>query len=259
MATRTLFPDDVRPDFAGFSPAAFKVLRGLKRNNDRAWFQKNKEVYDSEVKFAMECLVAEFGRDRRTGLPVFGDPKSSIFRVYRDTRFSRDKTPYKTHCGAVLSRTARKGDPGLVYIHLAPGESFVSSGFYRPDPDLLLAWRRRMTANPKEFLTLVKAYARKGKYYMRSISELKTMPRGFAEHATGPVADYLRWESFLITRDVADKDMQSRALVKIVREMAGTARPLLNYGWNLWDQVVGTREDARQTSRGLKELHEEAF
>ena len=71
MAARTLFPDDVRPDFAGFSPAAFKVLRGLKRNNDRAWFQKNKEIYDSEVKFAMECLVAEFGRDRRTGLPVF--------------------------------------------------------------------------------------------------------------------------------------------------------------------------------------------
>lgn len=258
MAARTLFPDDVRPDFAGFSPAALKMLRGLKRNNDRAWFQKHKEVYDTEVKFAMECLVAEFGRDRRTGLPVFGDPKTSIFRVYRDTRFSRDKTPYKTHCGAVLSRSARKGDPGLVYVHFAPGESFVSSGFYRPDPDLLLAWRRRMAADPKEFLALVRPYARKGaKYYLRSISELKTMPRGFQEHAKSPVADYLKWESFLITRDVADRDMQSRKLVAIVREMAAAAQPLLDYGWTLWDEVLGQREDARQTSRGLKELHAE--
>ena len=252
MATRTLFPDDVRPDFAGFSPAAFKVLRGLKRNNDRAWFQKHKATYDTEVKFAMECLVAEFGRDRRAGLPVFGDPKSSIFRVYRDTRFSRDKTPYKTHCGAVLSRSARKGDPGLVYVHFAPGESFVSSGFYRPDPDLLLAWRRRMVANQKEFLALVRRFARNRVYYIRSISELKTMPRGFQEHAKSPVSEYLRWESFLITRDVSDRDMQSRKLVALVRELATTARPLLEYGWTLWDEVVGAREDARQTSQGLR-------
>jgi uncharacterized protein (DUF2461 family) len=87
MAKDLDFPDDVRPDFQGFSPEAFAFLDGLKKNNDRSWFSDRKGVYDNDVKFSMECLLAEFSSDRRpSGLPVRGNPKRGMFRIYRDVR-----------------------------------------------------------------------------------------------------------------------------------------------------------------------------
>lgn len=239
LKAKLVFPDDIRPDFAGFRPAAFTFLRGLKRNNERAWFQSRKEIYESEIRFPMECLLAEFGRHRRpSGVPVIGDPGAGIFRVHRDVRFARDKSPYKTHCGAVLTRTGRKGDPGLVYVHIEPGHCFVSAGFYRPDPQLLTAWRKRMVADPAEFLALVKPHERKGaRTYMRSISSLKTLPHGFREHVGAPIAEYLKWQHFLLTRDLADRDVQSRKLITILRDHARRAAPLLAYGWEIADAL----------------------
>ena len=134
MAKTLEFPDDIRPDFPGFSPAAFTFLAGLAKNNDRAWFTARKDVYDSEIRFPMECLLGEFAASRRLpDFPVQGDPKRGMFRVHRDVRFAKDKSPYKTHAGAVLTRSGGKGDPGIVYIHIEPGACFLSAGFYALD------------------------------------------------------------------------------------------------------------------------------
>ncbi len=235
--SKLVFPDDFRPDFQGFGPEAFKFLRGIKRHNERAWFQPRKELYDAELKFPMECLVAEFGGDRADpGLPVRGDPQKAQFRIYRDVRFSKNKAPYKTHVGAILSRSGARGDPGVVYIHIEPGNCRISAGFWRYDAPMLAAWRNRMTGNPKEWLKIIGDYTDPdGETFMRSISSLKTLPRGFKEYADSPVADYLKWKSFLLSRDIPDEIVASRDIIDIIRDHARKAAPLLRYGWEILD------------------------
>lgn len=241
MSTKLVFPDDVRPDFPGFSKKAFTFLRGLKKNNDRAWFNPRKETYETECKFAMECLIGEFSPARgRKGLVVQGDPKAGVFRIYRDVRFAKNKQPYKPHVGAVLSRTGKRGEPGVVYIQIAPGNSFTSAGFWGPSGPVLTAWRNEMTADPEGWMDIVDDYSdvdpdKPGQAYMRAISTLSTMPRGFKEHADGPVADYLKWKSFLLTRKITDAEAQSTDLVDIIDDHAKRAAPLLQYGWRFTD------------------------
>jgi uncharacterized protein (TIGR02453 family) len=234
MARALIFPDDVRPDFEGFGPAAFKFLRELKRHNERTWFMAHKDVYEGELRFPMECLVASFGPGN--GLKVRGDPKRSPFRIHRDVRFSKDKSPYKTHASAILSRSGGRGDTGIVYIHIEPRACFVAAGFYMPDPAFLTAWRQRMVREPTEFLAIAKKLTRKGsRVELDGHETLSRLPRGFEAHADSPVADYLRWKHFLVSRDVGDEEAGSKKLVAIVRDLARKATPLLDYGWAIYD------------------------
>ncbi len=247
---KLVFPDDFRPDFEGFRPAAFTFLRGLARHNERDWFKARREVYDAELRFPMECLVAEFRPGGAgDGLPVRGDPKKATFRIHRDVRFSKNKSPYKTHVGAILSRTGARSEDGVVYIHVQPGNCFVSAGFWRLDNVPLAAWRARMAENPGEWLDIAGDYADpKGAIFMRTISALKTMPRGFREHAESPVAAFIRWKSYLMTRQVSDAEASGRGLVDIVRKHALRAAALLNYGWEITDTPAD--DDPRRHLRG---------
>ena len=249
MTAKLVFPDDVRPDFEGFSEAAFGFLGELARNNQRGWFVGNRDIYETEIRFPLECLVAEFrpgGAGK--GLPVRGDPTRAIFRIYRDVRFSKNKQPYKTHAGAVLSRTGGRGEPGVVYIHIQPENCFISAGFWRVDPPTLTAWRRRMVDDPEEWLAIVAPYDDdRDAAFMRTISALKTMPRGFKQDAGSPVAEWLKWKSFLLTRAVDDSDARSRGLVEIIREHAEKAVPLLEYGWEIADMPAD--DDPRRHMR----------
>jgi uncharacterized protein (TIGR02453 family) len=236
MPRELIFPDDVRPDFEGFRPAAFKFLRDLKRHNERAWFLEHKETYESELRFPMECLVASFGPG--SGLPVRGDAKRSPFRIHRDVRFSKDKSPYKTHVSAILSRSGGRGDTGILYIHIEPRGCFVSSGFYMPDPAFLTAWRHAMVREPKEFLAIAKKLTRSGsRITLEPRETLKKLPRGFEDHGESPVADYLRWKHFLASRDVTDEEAGGKALIRIVRDVGRAATPLLDYGWAIYDAL----------------------
>ncbi|MGB0629972.1 MAG: DUF2461 domain-containing protein [Alphaproteobacteria bacterium] len=249
MAQTLEFPDDIRPDFHGFSPEAFNFLTGLKKNNDRTWFKDRKDTYDTEIKFAMECLLDEFTPDRRPqGFPVRGDPKRGLFRIYRDVRFSKDKNPYKTHCGGVLTRSGGKGDPGIIYVHIEPGESFLSAGFYSLDKDFLGAWRMRMASDPDGFLDLIEPFTKtRGAYFLRHRGALKTMPRGFQEYADSPVADYIKWKHFLVGRKITDKQAQSRKLVDLIAELADVALPFLSYGWDILETAY--EDDPRRHMR----------
>jgi uncharacterized protein (TIGR02453 family) len=248
-SAKLVFPDDFRPDFEGFGPAAFKFLRGLARNNAREWFHARREIYDAELKFPMECLVAEFRPGAAgDGLPVRGDPKKAIFRIHRDVRFSKNKNPYKTHVGAILSRSGARSEPGVVYIHIQPGGCFVSGGFWRLDNAPLAAWRARMAEDPQEWLDIVGPYTDPGgAVFMRTISALKTMPRGFRDHAESPVAEFIRWKTYLMTRPVSDAEASDRGLVDIVREHALRVAPLLEYGWELTDAPAA--DDPRRHMR----------
>ena len=127
------------PAQAHFTPRLFTFLRALKRNNERAWFQANKERYIAEVQQPMLRFIADFAEPlRKISKNFIADPKpmgGSMFRIYRDTRFSRDKTPYKTHASAHFRHTAATRDvhaPGF-YFHLEPGECFIGGGIWLPE------------------------------------------------------------------------------------------------------------------------------
>lgn len=217
--------------FAGFRPTTFAFLDELRDNNDPAWFKPRKAVYEAEVLAPFRQLIVAVGAALRgAGLPLIGDPRRGIFRIYRDVRFSPDKRLYKTHAGAVLTRSGSKRDPGLLYLHVAPGESMVAAGFWHPEPDLLTRLRRAVLDDPEGFLAMAGELATAG-YPISSDDRLSRPPRGFEAAKGTPVAEYVGWKSFTAHQALSDAEMQSRALVDRIVRFTHTVLPLLEWGW----------------------------
>src|SRR5215472_5588033 len=182
--------------FTGFRPAAFSFFRDLQDNNDPAWFKPRKALYEAEVLAPFRELIAAGGDALgRAELPLAGDPRRGIFRIYRDVRFSPDKRLYKTHAGAVLTRSGGRRDPGVLYIHVAPAESMVAAGFWHPEPALLGRLRRAVLADPNGFLAIAARLAKAG-CPLTSDDKLSRPPRGFEAAKGTPVAEYVGWKSF---------------------------------------------------------------
>lgn len=223
--------------FEGFSPAAWRLLAGIARNNDRAWFAPRKERFESELLAPMRALVADTTAElARAKIAIGGDPKRSIFRIYRDVRFGRDKSPYKTHLAAYLSYDGGRDTPGGIYIHIQPKRSFLSVAFYRIEKPMLARWRLEMAARPERFLRAIAAVERNGLAFEgpdRSEDPLVRVPRGFQAYADAPIAPYLRLRSFCADRSIEDEEARSSDLVERVVEAARAAKPLLAYGWAL--------------------------
>jgi uncharacterized protein (TIGR02453 family) len=221
--------------FAGFRPAAFEFFNGLRDNNDPAWFKPRKAVYEAEVLAPFrELIVAvaqELGEAR---MPLKGDPRRAIFRIYRDVRFSPDKRLYKTHAGAVLTRSGDKHDPGLLYLHVAPGESMAAAGFWHPEPGLLNKLRRAILADAEGFLAMAADLERAG-CPISSDERLSRPPRGFEAAKGTPVAEYVAWKSFTAHAPLEDAEMQSPLLVDRIVAVARTVMPFLEWGWAVID------------------------
>jgi len=217
--------------FAGFRPAAFAFFRELQDNNDPAWFKPRKSLYEAEVLAPFRELIAAVGDALgQAGLPLAGDPRRGIFRIYRDVRFSPDKRLYKTHAGAVLTRSGGRREPGVLYIHVAPGESMVAAGFWHPEPALLARLRRAVLADPDDFLSISDRLAASG-CPLSSDDKLSRPPRGFEAAKGTPVADYVGWKSFTAHRMLSDTEMQSTKLVDRIADFARLVLPLLEWGW----------------------------
>jgi uncharacterized protein (TIGR02453 family) len=217
--------------FTGFRPAAFAFLDGLRDNNDPAWFKPRKAIYEAEVLAPFRDLIVAVGEAlRQAGLPLVGDPQRGIFRIYRDVRFSRDKRLYKTHAGAVLTRTGDKRNPGLLYLHVAPGESMTAAGFWHPEPDPLARLRRAVLADPDAFLAMA-ARLEDGGHPIASDARLSRPPRGFEAAKGTPVAEYVGWKSFTVHAALSDTEMKSPAVIDRIVGFAQTVMPLLEWGW----------------------------
>jgi uncharacterized protein (TIGR02453 family) len=226
--------------FAGFRPAAFAFFSELRDNNDPAWFKPRKAVYEAEVLGPFRELIAAVGAAlHEAGLPLVGDPRHGIFRIYRDVRFSPDKRLYKTHAGAVLTRSGRKRDPGLLYLHVAPGESMVAAGFWHPEPDLLRRLRHAILDDPEAFLAVVDGLAAAGSP-LSSDERLSRPPRGFEAAKGTKVAEHVGWKSFTAHAPLSDPEMQSPALVDRIVDFTRTALPLLAWGWAVVDGETPT-------------------
>src|SRR6266446_3481968 len=217
--------------FSGFRPAAFAFFRGLRKNNDPVWFKPRKAVYEAEVLAPFRELISAVAAAlAATGIPLVGDPMRGIFRIYRDVRFSPDKRLYKTHAGAVLTRSGKKRDPGLLYLHVEPGDSMVAAGFWHPEPDLLTRLRRAMLADPDGFAAIADRLGAAG-HPLSSDNRLSRPPRGFESAKGTAVADYVCWKSFTTHAGLSDAEMQSQAVVERVVGFTQAALPLLEWGW----------------------------
>jgi uncharacterized protein (TIGR02453 family) len=239
------------PGFAGFPPAAFAFLNDLRDNNDPAWFKPRKALYEAEVLAPFRDLIVAVGETlSQAGLPLIGDPRRGIFRIYRDVRFSPDKRLYKTHAGAVLTRSGGRRDPGVLYIHVAPGESMVAAGFWHPEPLLLARLRRAVLADQDGFLAICGRLA-KSRCPLSSDDKLSRPPRSFEMAKGTPVAEYVCWKSFTAHRMLSDTEMQSPALVDHIADFARTVLPLLEWGWAAVDDDAPPPLPIRKPARPL--------
>jgi uncharacterized protein (TIGR02453 family) len=220
--------------FRGFSPAALKFLRDLAKHNERAWFQPRKELFERELLAPLEAMIEDADAAmRKAKIPLHADPRRSRFRIYRDIRFSRDKRPYKTNLGAYLSPGSEHFTPGGLYVHIQPGESFMSVAFYELDNEHLLRWRTALAEDPAKFQRMLRALAKNGLKLSDQHVALKRMPRGFEAHATSPIATYFRLGSFTVSRNLSDKEVTSPRLVQTMVAFVKKAKPFMEYGYAL--------------------------
>jgi uncharacterized protein (TIGR02453 family) len=223
--------------FDGFGPEAIRFFRGLERNNRREWFERHRPVYEREVRDPMRALVEEMDvRLARLAPELVGDPKRSIFRIYRDVRFSADKSPYKTnaacqfyHCdaGRGAGQDAVGAGAGL-YFQIARGECFVAGGMWMPARPALDRIREAVADAPDEFETLLRAPAFRRRFRrLDQEAQLKRMPRGYAE--THPAAGWLRYRSFTATRMMPQHEVESRRLPAILARDFAALIPLVRW------------------------------
>ena len=237
--------------FTGFRPAAFAFFSELRDNNDPAWFKPRKAIYEAEVLGPFRELIMAVGHAlQEAGLPLVGDARHGIFRIYRDVRFSPDKRLYKTHAGAVLTRSGQKRDPGVLYVHVAPVESMVAAGFWHPEPGVLSRLRQSILADPDAFLAVAEGLDAAGSP-ISSDERLSRPPRGFEAAKGTKVAEYIGWKSFTAHAALGDAEMQSPALVDRIVHFARTALPLLEWGWAAVDSGGPAVVQIRAPSRPL--------
>jgi uncharacterized protein (TIGR02453 family) len=219
---------------AGFTPEALKFLTDLAKHNDRAWFQPRKAEYERLLKEPMEALVVALGeRLASRGIPIEADPRRAIFRIYRDVRFSKDKSPYKTHVSASLpwidpgERTEAVRGNGA-YVHIQPGHSYVGGGMWHPERTRLDAFRRAVVEDPDR----VRAVLEDPKFLRRlgpleSHETLKRVPPGYpADH---PMADQLRFKDLTFGRALSDDEVVSLSLPDVLADDLATAVPVFRF------------------------------
>src|SRR5215813_9633103 len=166
-------------EFKGFGKDALAFFRALKFHQDKAWFEANRSIYEGQVLAPLTALLNDltvaFAKKK---IPLRADPKKSIFRIYRDVRFSKDKSPYKTHAGAVMTRGGAKEEPGLLYIHVSPEGCMVAAGFHMPEPAALTRMRSAIAKDKGRAFLKVEAALKKAKLELEEGEQLSRVPRG---------------------------------------------------------------------------------
>lgn len=242
--------------FPGFAPSDLAFLSELSVNNDRDWFTENRGAYDDGLKPTLAALIGALSTALAArNLPLSGDPKGSQFRLHRDTRFSKDKRPYKTHVSATLTRVNPDGShtrmaPGMVYVHIEPAPRgidpdalhdsphghgpFAATGFYLDERSDIDAIRTAIAADPAAWGTVEAALARAG-LRLDPGDPVKRMPKGFEALAGSPVEEALKRTRWVVSRPLTDSEIRSSSLPDVIADFVVQARPLLDFGWRTLD------------------------
>lgn len=233
--------------FSGFAPTDLAFLRALRAHNDRDWFTANRAPYDRGLKPGLAALILSLNAALAArGLPLAGDPKASQFRIHRDTRFSKDKRPYKTHVSATLTRDGKKMSPGMAYIHIEPAAAdadpmalhddphghgpFAAAGFYLDERSDIDAFRAAIVADPAGWAGVEGVLASAG-LRLDPGDPVKRMPKGFETHAGGPLEAALKRTRWIVSRPLTEAEITGSDLPDTIAAFVADVRPLLDFGW----------------------------
>ena len=212
-----------------FTAKTLAFLRALKRNNDREWFRSRKADYEQHVLAPMHVLLTRLATDFRTFAPdLVAESKVSLFRIYRDTRFSEDKSPLKTHIGAHFpSRRFPKGRGAGLYVEIAPGWVWMGGGLYMPDSSDLRLVRAAIVEDPRRLKRIVTAQAFTSAVGGLEGAQLTRVPRGFpADH---PAAEYLKFKQFIGGREWPAQCAVDDAFYPRLLEVFRAVAPLVTF------------------------------
>lgn len=210
------------------SPKVFEFLKNLDHHNNREWFTENKNLY-TESQENIVVFLEDLIKSMSEFDPELGkiDAKKSLFRIYRDTRFSKDKTPYKTNFGASLGMGKGSQKAGY-YLHLEPGKSFIAGGIYMPESSVLRTLRKEISLYGQEFLNILND--KEFKRYFPELDQddkLKKVPQGFEKE--DPMAEHLKLKSFIAVYNLKDDEILSREAVKNMSRIFKAMKPLNDF------------------------------
>ena len=240
--------------FTGFTVEGLDFLRGLAANNDRDWFADNRATYDNQLKPQLAALIAATSSEMaKRGVPLAGDPKASQFRLHRDTHFSKDKRPYKTHVSGTLTRDGRRMSPGMAYIHIEPAPEggfdplalpdephghgpFAAVGFYLDERSDIDAVRAAIAMHPAGWANVETALSKAG-LRLDPGAPVKRLPKGFEDQAGSLAEDAVKRTRWIVSRPLTEVEVLSSDLPKTLAAFAADARPLLDFGWVALDKA----------------------
>ena len=230
-----------------FPKSGLTFLKGLNRNNNREWFQKHSDEYEESVKLPMLQLIEGLAEEFEKFAPEIVASPRSLFRIYRDTRFSKDKRPFKTHVAASFSvRGLERHEGAGYYFHIAPTELWVGGGIYRPATDELRVVRDHIATNHERLRKIVEAREFR-KLFGTLQGELSSrMPRGYA--ADHPAESYLRYKDLLAARELKPEDATKADFLKVLVESFRGMHPLIRF---LNEPVMRRRQDKERHERFL--------
>jgi uncharacterized protein (TIGR02453 family) len=217
--------------YAGFKPETLKFLRDLKKNNNRDWFNENKPRYEEQVLDVALNFIQSMHDPLREIAPHFtAVPKrmgGSLMRVYRDTRFSKNKLPYKTNIGIQFRHAQAKNahSPGY-YVHIDPDDVFIGAGMWLPESEPLLGIRQRIADKPAEWKRVMgdKSFSR---HFSLGGTSLKRPPRGFDKDH--PLIDDIKRKSFIAVKDMTHDDALSPQFQRKVETAFKAATPYMRF------------------------------
>jgi uncharacterized protein (TIGR02453 family) len=215
--------------FPGFPQAGIDFFRGLARNNRREWFQPRKAVFEEQVKQPMRTLVEAVNGALAGFAPAYvTDPEKAIYRIYRDTRFSKDKTPYKDHIAASFHRRTESphGDAGY-YFAISHKEVAIGGGIYMPEPQTLVTLRNHLAQNHQDFRKILANRTLRRLLGELQGDQLSRMPKGFpSDH---PAEDLLRRKRFILYVELAPDIATTRALYNEIVSRFRAMVPFLDF------------------------------
>jgi uncharacterized protein (TIGR02453 family) len=219
----------VKNGFAGFPPEGIEFFRKLMRNNRREWFQPRKEIFETQLRQPMLELVQSLNGELKRFAPEYvTEPEKAVYRIYRDTRFSKDKTPYKDHIAASFSRRGGTSHgTGGYYCAVSHKEVAVGGGVYMPEPETLSAIRDHIAQHHEELRKIVRAKAVRTLLGDLQGEQLTRVPKGFSpDH---PAADLLRFKRFILYVELPPELATSRDLQPEIVKRFKALTPFLKF------------------------------
>ena len=215
-----------------------RFLKDLKKNNQKAWFDNHRKEYENAKQDFGNFIQFLIDRHSKKD-PTIGalKAKDCLFRINRDIRFAKDKSPYKTNFGASINRGGKKSVFAGYYFHCEPGESFVGGGIWMPMPAETKQIRQEIDYGFDEFKKIISGKKFKSVYggdlYRGEDASLKKPPQGFEKD--NPAAEYLKLKSWLVMKPVSDAELSAKELGKTALEAFEALQPLLQFINRIWE------------------------